>query len=89
MSETVQFMMISQIRENPVHTVDDVIGIQIPILRLCCTDDIDCFISSLFQFGIGMINQGIAYCLNPLGKITVLKYTSVKFIRVRIRRILR
>ena len=89
MSETVELVVISEVGENAVHTVDDIVGVQIAVLRLCRTDNIDRLIRSPLKLRIGMVNQGIADRLNPLREVAVLKNKAVEFIRVGVLRILR
>ena len=66
MSETVEFMVISEVGENAIHAVDNIVCVQIAVLRLCRTDDVDRLIRSLLKFGIGMVDQGITNRLDPL-----------------------
>ena len=89
MSEAVQLMVIPQIGEDPIHAVDDIIGVQIAVVRLSGAYDIDGAVCDLLQLRIRMIDQGIPHRLDPLGKIAVLKYEAVELVRIGIFRILR
>ena len=89
MPEAIQLVVVAQIGENTVHTVDDIICIQVTVFRLCRTDNVDSLVRSPFQLLVGMTGKGIAHRLNPLGKIAVLKNKAVKPVRVRMLRVLR
>ncbi len=89
MPEAIQLMMVSQIGENTVHAVDDIICIQITILRLCRADNVNGLVRGPLQGLVGTVRQGIPHRLYPLGEIAVLKNKAVKPVRVRMLRILR
>ena len=71
-------MVITQVGENHGLVIDDVIGIQISIVLLCGTYDIDGFVSRFFKLRIRLLGKGIAHSLDPFGKIAVLEQTAVK-----------
>ena len=76
--------MVPQVGKNPIHSIDNIIGIQISVLRLCPADNVYGFIRRPLQLRVRMTDQGISHCLNPLGKITVLKHETIEPIRIRI-----
>ena len=69
MTHTIQFMMILQICENLIFSVDNIIGIQISVILLSCTHDIDGSVCDCLQFRIRMLGQRITDCFDPFGKI--------------------
>ena len=78
MAEAVQLVIVAQIGPRSVHAVDDVVGIQIAVLRLSGADEVDGFIGDLFQRRIGMLGQGVAYSLDPLGEVGILKQEAIE-----------
>ena len=78
MSQTVQLMMVFQIRKASVHTVNNIVRIQIPIFHLRRTYYVNRFIRRPFQFHVWVSGKGISDCFNPFRKITVLKHKAVK-----------
>ncbi len=80
MTEAIKLMMIPQIRKRLVHTVDDVIGVKIPVVLLCRAYDVDRLICDPLQLLVRMVGQRIAHRLDPLGKIAVLKNKSVELV---------
>ena len=80
MSEAVKLMMILQIGEDLVLSIDDVISIQIAVLLLGCAYKVNGAVRNFLKLRIRMLGQRIPHCLDPLGKITVLEYKAVKLI---------
>ena len=68
MTHTIQFMMILQICENLIFSVDNIISIQISVILLSCTHDIDGSVCDCLQFRIRMLGQRITDCFDPFGK---------------------
>ena len=54
------------------------VGIQIPVLLLCLTDQLNDLITPLLQRLIGILRKGIGCTLQPFGHIAVLKHHTVK-----------
>ena len=69
MTHTIQFMMILQICENLIFSVDNIISIQISVILLSCTHDIDGSVCNCLQLRIRMLGQRITDCFDPFGKI--------------------
>ena len=80
MTETVELMMIAEIRKNAVFSIQDVIRIKVSILLLGGAYDVDCAIRDGFQLRIWVLSQGITNCLDPFIKITVLENEAIKFV---------
>ena len=84
-SEAVQFVVVTEIGENLIFSVDDVIGVQVSVFLLGCADDINGLICQFFQFRIRVLGQGVRHRLDPFIEIAVLEYKTVKFIFQMIR----
>ena len=80
MAKAVQFMMVSEVGEDLVFPVDDVVGIQISVLLLGRADNIYGIVRPFFQFRVWMLRQRICHRLHPFIKVTVLKDKAVKLI---------
>ena len=80
MPETVELVMVSEICEDLIGSVNDVVGIEISVGKLRITNDIDRTIRSFFQFRIGMNRETVRYCFDPLVEVTVLKNKTVEFV---------
>ena len=78
MAGTVKLMAFLQILPFMIRLLNDEIGIQISILLLRLSDEIDHLIGPAHQFRIRPYREGIGHPLQPLGHIAVLKDKSVK-----------
>ena len=77
-------MVITKVREDLIHTVDDVVGVKITLVGLGFTDDVDSTVSDSFEFRIRMSREGVTYGLDPLGKVTVLKQETIELVILRL-----
>ena len=89
MSQTIQLMVILQIGKGLIHTIDNIISVQISILKLCRTHNVNSFICCCLQLLIWMLCQRISNCFDPLGEIRILKNEAIEFIIIRMFRIIR
>ena len=86
-AEAVQFVMVTQIGERAIHAVQDVVGVQIAVVELGGTHDVDSLVGGLFQCGVRVMGEGIADCLHPLGEVGVLEHEAVELVWVGIGRV--
>ena len=74
-------MLIPQIGKSLIQSIDDIIGIQIPIRLLRTDDQINRRIRRPFQFRVRALQQRIGHCLQPFCHIAVLKDLTAKLSR--------
>ena len=86
-AEAVQFVMVTQIGERAIHVVQNVAGVQIAVVELGGTHDVDGLVGGLFQCGVRVMGEGIADCLHPLGEVGVLEHEAVELVWVGIGRV--
>ena len=89
MAEAVELVVVPEVGEGAVQTVQYVVGVQVAVGLLGSADQVDELVRPGLQLRIGPLGEGIGRRLHPLGEIAVLKGIAVETVRVgagRVRR---
>ena len=78
MTQAVELVVIHKVCKAFFQTIQNIIGVQIPVRLLCRTDDINGLIRRCLQLLVRMPHERVGHSLQPLIGITVLKYHSLK-----------
>ena len=88
-AEAVQFMMVLQVGEVPVHAVEDVVGVEVAVVELRRADDVDGGVGGRLEFGVRMMGQRVADRFDPFGEVGVLEHEAVELVGVGVLGIIR
>ena len=79
MAQTIELVVVPEVRKASVHAVDYVVSIEIPGRQLRGADDVYRPVSGLFEYFIGVRCKSISDSFDPFIEVAVLEHKAVEF----------